>query len=349
MDRKDLKDRAEGCLLGGAVGDALGYPVEFVYSYKAIENEYGKGGIRQYDLRYPWLNHGKKEAQVSDDTQMTLYTLKALLESEKRNVPLMDEMRRQYLGWFYRQIGQKVPDELKSELTELDELNQRRAPGNTCLSALHEVSEGHKAHNSSKGCGGVMRVAPIGIWGALKGWSLEETARVAGETAEITHLHPLSSYSSAALAVMVQECMLAPSVTFDTYSAIVEKALDTLENLYGRDAKEMGEFRSLMAGALEQVGSPDADCKVIEGKLGEGWVAEETLAIAVFCVGRHLDDFRQTVVSAVNHGGDSDSTGAVAGNISGAIVGLNGIPEGFISDLQLTDFMLRMAAETMEE
>ena len=163
-----LKDKVKGCLLGGAIGDALGYPVEFVYSYKSIEREYGKGGIQKYDLRYPWLNHIGKKALVSDDTQMTLYTLNALLESDKKRVSLMEETIRQYLGWFYRQVGNPVPEHLKSELTEIEELNQRRAPGNTCISALNAISRGEKIFNNSKGCGGVMRVAPIGIWGAIK-------------------------------------------------------------------------------------------------------------------------------------------------------------------------------------
>ena len=71
-DRKnvDIADVARGCLFGGAIGDALGYAVEF-FSYERIKEKYGEGGVTR--LR---LTDGK--ALVSDDTQMTLFTVEAL-------------------------------------------------------------------------------------------------------------------------------------------------------------------------------------------------------------------------------------------------------------------------------
>ncbi len=76
---------------------------------------------------------------------------------------------------------------------------------------------------------------------------------------------------------------------------------------------------------------------------GEGWVAEETLPIAVYCALRHKNDFDKAVVAAVNHGGDSDSTGAVTGNILGAHLGASGIPEKFLTHLELKDTILEIA------
>ncbi len=73
---------------------------------------------------------------------------------------------------------------------------------------------------------------------------------------------------------------------------------------------------------------------VIECSLGGGWVAEETLAIAIFSVLRHIDDFRGCMICAVTHRGDSDSTGAVAGKILGAILGTSGIPDDMMQPLQ---------------
>ena len=85
------------------------------------------------------------------------------------------------------------------------------------------------------------------------------------------------------------------------------------------------------------------DWEIIENGLGGGWVAEETLAIAVFSVLRHINDFNACIISAVNHGGDSDSTGAVAGNIIGAILGYRAIPDKFTKTIQLKDLLLAMA------
>ena len=78
-------------------------------------------------------------------------------------------------------------------------------------------------------------------------------------------------------------------------------------------------------------------------RLGEGWVGEETLAIVIYAVARHIDSFEDTLVAAVNHDGDSDSTGAVAGNIIGAIVGYDAIPAKFKEHLELHDVILAIA------
>ncbi len=78
-------------------------------------------------------------------------------------------------------------------------------------------------------------------------------------------------------------------------------------------------------------------------QIGEGWVAEETLAIAVYCCAKHFDNFEKALVASVNHGGDSDSTGAVTGNILGAAVGYDAIPTHFKNNLELHDVILHVA------
>ena len=74
MQTNNLRDKCRGSLIGGAIGDALGYPVEFVYSFEEIKAKYGEEGITEYDKSYPWLDEEFNQALFSDDTQMTLYT-----------------------------------------------------------------------------------------------------------------------------------------------------------------------------------------------------------------------------------------------------------------------------------
>lgn len=206
MTQEKLQDKIRGSLVGGAVGDAFGYPVEFVSSFEEIRTKYGEDGIVEFDKSYPWLDDYLRyyKALFSDDTQMTLYTAEGLLEAEKNGSQLMPTICNAYLAWLGPQIGKKVKIAYKSELAQITELNQRRAPGNTCLTSLFSIYSGKEPMNASKGCGGVMRVAPIGLYSAAHGWPLEKTAKIAGEAAELTHLHPLSTYSSAMLAVLCQ-------------------------------------------------------------------------------------------------------------------------------------------------
>lgn len=344
MQTNNLRDKCRGSLISGAIGDALGYPVEFVYSFEEIKAKYGEEGITEYDKSYPWLDEEFNQALFSDDTQMTLYTAEGLLEAERSGKPIVATICNAYLAWFGRQAGNKVKISYDSELSKIDELNQRRALGNTCLSALLSIYNGKDPMNSSKGCGGIMRVAPIGLYGATHGWSLEEAAKLAGEAAELTHLHPLSTYSSAALAVIVQICASEEgTVDVSRFKSIVGKSLEVVSGVYGADASAMEDFQKLIQKALQLEDNLLRDWEIIENGLGGGWVAEETLAIAVFSVIRHINDFNACMICAVNHGGDSDSTGAVAGNIIGAIIGYEAIPDKFTKSIQLKELLITTA------
>ncbi len=343
MATEKLRDKIRGSLVGGAVGDAFGYPVEFVLSFEEIRAKYGEEGITEYDKRYLWLEDGVRydTAQFSDDTQMTLYTAEGLLEAIRNGRPVVPTVCNSYLVWFGHQVGRKVKTSYDSELGKIVELNQRRAPGNTCISALFSIYNGKEPENASKGCGGVMRVAPVGLYGGAHGWELAETARIAGEVAELTHLHPLSTYSSAALAVIVRQCVVSEEVVeSERFKSIVAKSLEVVAEVYGEDAPSMDDFKKIILKAIRLEDNPLRDWEIIENGLGGGWVAEETLAIAVSSVIRHINDFNACMICAVNHGGDSDSTGAVAGNIIGAILGYDAIPAKFTDTLQLRNLLL---------
>ena len=340
----EFLDKIKGGIIGGAIGDALGYPVEFVYSFHEIQNKYGESGIVNYDLGYTWLKDEIIKAQVSDDTQMTLYTLEALMQNANSNEEIIQNVTNSYLIWLGFQTGQNVIGEDIYKTSKIPELNNRRAPGNTCITALKSLNNGREVVNGSKGCGGIMRVAPIGIYGFLKGWTLEKTAEIAGQIAEITHKHPLSTYSSAVCAVLIQLCLREGKMNKEIFEKMVLESLDIIKNLYG-NSSQMNSFDSYIRNTLALTESQDPDWKIIEQKIGEGWVAEESLAIAVFCVARHINNFKDCIVSAVNHGGDSDSTGAIAGNIIGAILGYEAIPEQYKKDLQNLEFIELLSEE----
>lgn len=351
MTKEQLQDKCRGSLVGGAVGDALGYPVEFVNSFEEIRAKYGDDGVTEYDKSYSWLDEHLRhyKALFSDDTQMTLYTAEGIIESKRNNRPLMPTICNAYIAWFGPQIGKKVRISYDSKLAKIEELNQRRAPGNTCLTALNDIYKGHNPHNASKGCGGIMRIAPIGIYGATHGWTLEETGKLAGEAAEITHQHMMSTFASATQAMIIQSCILTEeSITANAFKTIVESVLRKLSAMYPGYDSLLDDFIKLIQKAIQLEDNLLHDWEIIENGLGGGWVAEETLAISIFSVLRHINDFKACMISAVNHGGDSDSTGAVAGNIIGAILGYDAIPLEFIKNLQLHDLIVEIADELTE-
>ena len=83
-------------------------------------------------------------------------------------------------------------------------------------------------------------------------------------------------------------------------------------------------------------------------KLGEGWVAEEALGIALYCALKYQNDFSKALQVSVNHKGDSDSTGAVTGNILGALIGFDAIEDKWKNNLELYDVIIDMADDMFE-
>ena len=185
-----LKDRIRGSLIGGAIGDALGYPVEFIYSFEGIQARYGERGITRLDTyqRWPGEEEQTGKAVVSDDTQMTLYTANGLLNARRQNISFKYGICRAYIEWYLTQVGKKSGKYHDCWISDVPALNARRAPGNTCMTALDAIYRGKEPQNNSKGCGGVMRVAPVPLYAMVDNrMSVTDAALLAGDAAEITH------------------------------------------------------------------------------------------------------------------------------------------------------------------
>ena len=321
----NTKNKIRGSLLGGAIGDALGYQIEF------------KKGIKEKEItRF----NGK--GIISDDTQMTLFTANALIWRETRinmrgiSSNPVDAIFLAYKDWLDTQINTKEEKSI-SWIKEIPELNIPRAPGNTCLSALSSNKKGtiENPINDSKGCGTVMRVAPIGLY--IK--DENESGKIAAESSALTHGHPLGIIPSYVLASMLS---LIVNRDLDILSSL-NKSIENLLNSYNIfNENDTKYFIDLMNKAVKLSSSNTNDIDAIK-ELGEGWVAEEALAIAVYSCLKYSNSFEDAVVCAVNHDGDSDSTGSIAGNIIGAYLGEEAIPNYYTDNLELKDVILEIA------
>jgi ADP-ribosyl-[dinitrogen reductase] hydrolase len=196
----------------------------------------------------------------------------------------------------------------------------------TCLSALEDGKPGSISHpaNDSKGCGGVMRVAPIGL-------ARDDPFTLGCQAAALTHGHPNGYFAAGALALMISELAAGGSL-----SAAVAIAISRLQEADG--AGQVADALTAAARAAE-LGPLSADAISL---LGEGWVAEEALVIAAHCA-MTATDFRSGVLRAVNHGGDSDSTGAICGNLLGTSLGADAIDSDMLADLEGRDIITQVA------
>lgn len=315
-----------GCLLGVAVGDALGSSVEFM-SIAEIRNRFGPSGVRDMERAY-----GRRGA-ITDDTQMTLFTAEGLLRAsvQKREHGLSsppDVLHHAYVRWLWTQGSTSVaswePSKADGWLFGIRELHQRRAHGNTCLSALMRTAEG-PAQNNSKGCGGVMRAAPIGMM------PFGDAFELATAAAALTHGHPTGSLAG------VFAALLDRLFEGDSFDAALDSAIGRHIDFAGE-----GETTEALKRARRLANEAAPSAKTVE-RLGGGWVAEEALAIGVYCALVHQTDFAAGVRLAVNYSGDSDSTGGITGAILGAINGVEPIPDQWLRELELRDVITTMA------
>lgn len=333
-----VEDRFVGCLLGGAVGDALGAPVEFLGRRQIVER-FGPDGIVELAEAY-----GRVGA-ITDDTQMTMFTAEGMMPAVRRAMakgiwgtePAF--VYHAYRHWLRTQ-GEPLPPvpimhghtlpvagEHRSRLLDLPQMHARRAPGATCLAALKSGEHGtvKRPINASKGCGGVMRIAPVGLFGRFEAGC---------EIAAITHGHPSGYLAAGFLTVVIGELREGHGL-----SDAIERARRPL-------IASAGHHEVLVAvdQACDEAtrgASPEA-----VRRLGQGWVAEEALAIALYCA-LVADDFASGVRLAVNHGGDSDSTGAITGNMLGTLLGVGAIPERWLARLELRDEIEQLARDLL--
>ena len=360
--RRRTHDRIRGSLMAGAAGDALGYAVEFI-SRNSILDRYGSRGITKFDLD----SEGK--ALVSDDTQMTLFTacgmLMGITRGYMRGIGGQPEkyVNGAYLDWYYTQTGKKkqmlTNDFHYTWLRDLPQLAHRRAPGNTCLSACESLLQGREVQNNSKGCGGIMRVAPMALLMAGY-WSRGESFydvpfmdEAGGEVAAVTHKHPLAFLPSAMLTHLIYRVIRMDEEEVKANMAdIALESIAALDHIYKGEYNDDKHFLArLTRMAVSLAANDESDAENIRA-LGEGWTGEEAWAIALYCAVRHVDSIEDAIIAAVNHDGDSDSTGAICGNIMGAIYGYEAIkrkhlfcPQGkeLEQTLELSDLILTLA------
>ena len=353
-----VKDQVLGCMVGGAVGDALGYAVEFD-SWSSIVRKYGERGITRFELD----RHGL--ARISDDTQMSLFTAAGILLGMTRGY-MRGIMGRidtycqfTYLDWLHTQewTSRKEDARVDSWLMDVPGLYARRAPGNTCLSALRALENHKEPENNSCGCGGVMRTAPMALLNYIHGYADGDVLycdMVAAEAARITHKHPLGFIPSAILNDMLMQILQGLEDKESRPEYFVEKALQRLPEIASDndENRKYGELwpehikkqKRLITKALDLAYSDIPDQAAVES-IGGGWTGHEALAIAIYCATKHRESFEDAIISSVNHSGDSDSTGAICGNIMGCLLGRSAIPAHFTDKLELRDVIEEIATD----
>jgi len=332
MAERPTLERVQGCLLGGAIGDAMGANLEFLRGAE-LRARLQAGVIAEYTPgQFP-------AGEFTDDTQMTLFTAEGIIRyvqclRVQGSCDLLIVLDGAYRRWLVTQgetPDHPIDGQLESGyLVHEPLLHARRAPGMTCLSSLEDGTRGlgEAAVNDQKGCGTVMRSAPFGVLP-----SIEEAIDAAMGAARLTHGHPTGAIAAGAFAAIIHSLLRGAS----------------MEEAVGRGIAEVGgvegadETISALAQATEFASQSTAPPSAIS-QLGRGWIAEEALAIAVYSA-LSSSSPGDALSRAVGHDGDSDSTGAICGNMVGAAAGRALLPRLLAERLVGRDIVLGVARD----
>jgi ADP-ribosylglycohydrolase len=298
-----MLNRFKGCLLGMAIGDALGAPVEFL-SLENIEEKYGEAGILAFD---DW--DGFQAGNYSDDTQLSLATAKGCIhahfnlmrQGESRSQEIM---YKRYLDW----------------LESLKDPSQVRHPGYTCMNVLQSGERGtiENPINDSTEVSGLLRTAPAGL-AFPPGMAFREGA----DYAALTHGHPSSYYAAGFFAEVIAH-LVEEKALQDAVELSIEQltAFDSHQDLLGHVEKALELF-------IDQTPAAEAIAA-----FGAGVTASEVLALGLYCSLKYATEFTLGLQAAVNHSGISTSCGLVTGAILGTLLGHDAIPEDFSSQVE---------------
>jgi ADP-ribosylglycohydrolase len=315
-------DDFSAAMLGLAIGDALGFPTEF-RSHKQIVAAFPPRGVEEMvsidDPRWAGtavvVGAEHPPGTYTDDTQMTIAVARALLVAGDADLDtLMREMGRNFVEW------SESPD-------------NNRAPGSTCMTGCAGLAGGVPWREAgvaqSKGCGSAMRVAPIGLFYWHNRARLLEVAR---SSSLLTHGHHAAIEGAAAGALMIALALEGASPA-EMYGAIMEEC-----------APHSPDLRACFEKLPSLLNEPPEIALSKQG-LGEGWVAEEAVASALYCVWRYPRDFREAVLCGVNTDGDSDSIACITGGIMGASLGLEAIPKAWREQVEHSSFLYELGQQ----
>ncbi len=329
-EQQDFRSRVRGTLLGSAVGDALGAPVDGL-DLEGIHEEYGPEGLGDLGVAY-----GRRGA-VTHLTQLTLFSVDGLIRAQVRRDtgawhPPTD-LHRAYLRWAATQRDWG-PDERRKDdgwLAREEWLYARRDPARSLLIGFGDENMGTLDAPKNPGEVGPEAVARSAPFGLLVGWEPQLVAQLAVECAAQTHGHPMAYLSAGAYAVVVHG--LARGETLD---AAVQQALALLAARPGHESVSAALQHAL--GAVRQ-GMP-TPARVAE--LAGDRTAEGTLAAAVYCalVG---EDVRHGLCLAVNQDGPSGATASLTGGLLGALHGETALPPAWLAELEGRPTLLELA------
>ena len=328
-----------GCLLGMAVGDAMGYTVDN-RSWQEIQEDYGPNGLLGYDLVNGY-------ADVTSYTQLAAFTANGLLLGLTRGqmlgkmAPFVKYIEVSCREWAASQRPWGRPSRSWCWLLRRSDMCRRHCMDTRMLDTLSRERVGtlETPINSYNGAAGLTTAIGVGLFYHKDRMDQEEIDRLGAESVALTHGNPTAFLAGAALAHIISRLIADPKLPL---KKVAKEAVELVKENYGHQYSQTYELATLMQHAITYAESPGLNqVEVMERLRCDN--AAQVLAGAVYACLVSRGDFDAAMIAAVNHSGRSAAVGAIAGAILGLKLGEEALPEFYIECLEPAETLRELA------
>ena len=339
------RDAYRGCLLGLAIGDAMGYPVD-TKTWSQIQEDYGPYGLMGYDLRNGY-------AEVSSHTQLAAFSCNGLLIGLTRG-QLLGKMAPfvRYVGLSQQEwaIGQRRYDQPSRNhcwVFRVSDLRHRHCTDTRMVETLNRGKLGSLEDPVNKYDTPASLACAIsaGLFADLRKQAQEEIDRLGAESVALTHGHPLAFLPGAMVAHLISGCLRQPEKPL---KKLIREALAALQAQFVREYPRMvSQITALVEQAVslaeERLVQPTDAMKRLKCDTGA-----EVLAGAIYAALLCEEDFDNAMVVAVNHSGRSAAVSCLTGAILGARMGEQDLPDFYMEGLYVADALRELADDLVQ-
>ena len=307
-------EQIKAVMIGHAIGDALGVPVEFCDREELIENPV-------IDMR-GFGTYPVPAGSWSDDTSMSI----AALDSLAKGTINLQEIMDNFVEWV--EEGKYTPTGTSFDI------------GRTCLQAIraylisNNTSECGQVGEYSNGNGSIMRIHPFSLFAIAKGMTLGKSLDIVREGSVLTHAHPRSIYGCGIYSMVLWDILRGADKS--QIPSAIENAAVLFDGIYPEESDhyEWAFYKKLFTKTENEIS-------------GSGYVVN-TLEAALWCL-LTTNSYKECVLKAVNLGEDTDTVAAIAGGLAGALYGYDSIPQEWKDILIKRDYLESLCEKAYNE
>jgi ADP-ribosylglycohydrolase len=304
LSTSELTDRVLGCVLGGAVGDALGAPFEGLWAASIPNSADLLAGYAEYE--------GFPRGQYTDDTQLTVATLKSIIR--ERCIDAADIARSIARLWRSQAVV---------------------GPGGACTAAADKLLAGVPwseagADIGQAGNGTAMRTSALGLFFLPRP---DELATQVAHVSRITHQDPRSVAGGVAIAAATFHLAIEPEMNANTLCNSVATYISPIHPEFASLVTELPAYLAKdQHTTLEYIAWSGGREREFEDVIITPYVIPTVLA-ALWAVTSYQTSWGDAVSQVIGLGGDVDTLGAIVGGLMGARLGLRAIPEHLVQNV----------------